>query len=214
MCGQKTLYNNASSCVSVNGQYSKWFGIGRGVRQGDPISPYLFLICAEIMSIMIHQNEAIKGIKINAQETLLAQFADDTTICLDGSKESFKECIKVLHFFSNISGLTINAEKTNIVWIGGRKHSNTKCLRDENFCWNPGMFRILGISFCTDINRICEINFEHKLENIKRTLNKWKKRQLTPYGKITVIKTLAIPQLTYLFMNLPDPPSHFFERGG
>ena len=206
-----TLYHNASSCVSVNGQYSKWFGIRRGVRQGDPISPYLFLICAEIMSIMIRQNGIIKGIKINAQETLLAQFADDTSICLDGSEDSFKECIRVLNLFSNISGLTINTEKTNVIWIGSKKHSSTKFLRDENFCWNPGIFKILGISFCTDIDRICEINFENKLETIKRTLHKWKKRQLTPFGKITVIKTLALPQLTYLFMNLPDPPLHFLK---
>ena len=58
----KTFYNNASTCVQVNGNYSSWFNIGRGVRQGDPLSPYLYLICADKLSTMIRENSKIKGI--------------------------------------------------------------------------------------------------------------------------------------------------------
>ena len=39
----QTFYTSATSCVSVNGQYSKWFNVQRGVRQGDPCSPYIYL---------------------------------------------------------------------------------------------------------------------------------------------------------------------------
>ena len=85
----KAFYANASTCVSVNGHYSSWFNIGRGVRQGDPLSPYLCLVCAEVLSIMIRQKEQIKGMNIHNKEVLLSQFADDATLCLDGSEESF-----------------------------------------------------------------------------------------------------------------------------
>ena len=49
----KTFYNNASTCVQVNGHYSSWLNIGRGVRQRGPLSPNLYLICEEILSKMI-----------------------------------------------------------------------------------------------------------------------------------------------------------------
>ena len=73
-----------NSCVHVNGQSSQWFDVKRGPRQGDPLSPYLFLICAELLASMIRQNENILD-----EEILLSQFADDTTFSLDGTRESF-----------------------------------------------------------------------------------------------------------------------------
>ena len=90
----KTFYTDISSCVNVNGGYTSWFNVEIGCRQGDPSSPYLFLICAEILSLLIRNNENIKGIQINRDLTiLLSQFADDTSLYLDGSELSFKESI-------------------------------------------------------------------------------------------------------------------------
>ena len=54
-----TFYANINSCMHVNGQYFQWFDMKRGTRQGDPQSPYLFLICAELLALMIHQKMKI-----------------------------------------------------------------------------------------------------------------------------------------------------------
>ena len=67
-------------CVS---EWSAWFDVKGDTRQGDPLSPYLFLICAEIFSQMIQQNKSIQGLKILDEELLASQFADDTTFFLD-----------------------------------------------------------------------------------------------------------------------------------
>jgi len=85
--------------------------ICRGAKQGDPIAAYLFILCAEILSIMIKNNKLIKGITIENIEHNLTQFADDTTLILDGSKESLQSALNVLEVFGSFSGLKVNTEK-------------------------------------------------------------------------------------------------------
>ena len=213
----KIFYSDVMSCVMVNGKYSEYFPIARGVRQGDPLSPYLFLLCAEVLAQTIRENEQIKGIQLNNEEALLSQFADDTALYLDGSKESFETCIKVLMDFASISGLSINFQKTNVIWLGSKKNSQERFLRDMNFTWDPGgeqnsKFKYLGIIFSTNTSNIVQLNFENKLLEVNKILKTWNKRFLTPFGKITVIKTLALSKLTYLFMNLPDPDKKFISE--
>ena len=82
------------------------------MRQGDPLSPYLYLICAEIMSLMIFQNPRIKGILVKDISVIFSQFAD-TTCYLDGREESFTESVMVLSRFMSMSDLKINYEKTD-----------------------------------------------------------------------------------------------------
>ena len=54
-------------CV-VNGQFSAWFLMERGNRQGDPLSPYIYLLCAEIIAIRIRKNSGVIGIKVKDVE--------------------------------------------------------------------------------------------------------------------------------------------------
>ena len=78
----KTFYKNIQSCVINNGLTSDYFYLTRGVRQGDPLSPYLFLLAVEILATAVRENTEIKGIAIERQETKLLQYADDTTAVL------------------------------------------------------------------------------------------------------------------------------------
>ena len=68
---------------------------------------------------------------------------------------------------------------------------------------------VLGIKFCTNIKQIVNVNYESKVEEIRKILRVWTKRQLTPLGEITILKTLAISKITHLFIILPDPPDTF-----
>ena len=113
---------------------------------------------------------------INNKEVLLSKFADETTLCLDGSEESFYKSIQTLKKYALISELKVKIDKIQVVWIGSRKKSQVRFLRDMNFCWDPGIFTVLGIKFSTDVKQIPSINYEGKLTEIKRILNTWSKR--------------------------------------
>ena len=88
------FYKNITSAVSQCGYLSSFFKTGRGCRQGDPLSPYLFIICAEFLSTLIRKNKKIKGIFANEEEIKISQFADDTSIFLDGSSQSLTVPLK------------------------------------------------------------------------------------------------------------------------
>ena len=86
---------------------SESFRIGCGCRQGDPLSPYIFIICAELLAIKIRQNSKIKGIKINNTEFKISQYADDTSIFLDGSSDALNCTLIELDKFANVSDLRL-----------------------------------------------------------------------------------------------------------
>ena len=109
--------------------------LGRGCRQGDPISTYLFVLCAEILAAKIRSNKNIKGIKINNTEIKLSQYADDTSAYLDGSQTSLDETLNELDIFANISGLKTNFDKTQVVWIGSKKYSTPSIKTRWKLSW-------------------------------------------------------------------------------
>ena len=69
----KILYNQVSSCVINNGHFTPFFPIDRGVRQGCPLSPYIFIIAVESLAIRIRNNDNIKGIEISGFNPKICQ---------------------------------------------------------------------------------------------------------------------------------------------
>ena len=80
------FYSKAESCVLNSGWTSNFFNIARGVRQGFPSSPYLFILSVEVLVMAIRRNRNIRRIVVNQEEIKLSQYTDDTTLILDGSR--------------------------------------------------------------------------------------------------------------------------------
>ena len=189
-------------------QFIKIFDIKRGCRQGDPISSYLFILCAEILKLLILKNTIVKVIDIHGYEVKISQFADNTTIFLDGSQSSLQAALNILEKCRTISGLVMNTSKTKLIWLGRNRFSRDKLKVKVKLDWDNQPFSVLGITFDRDLNQIIELNYEKVLADIQKLLEHWEKRNLTPIGKITIIKTLCLSKLNHLFLSLPTPP-HF-----
>ena len=102
-----TLYNNISSCVINNGFSTQPFAVERGVRQGDPLSAYLFIIVLEILCISISNSKDIRGIKVDNEEIRLSLFADDLTGFLRDNL-SLVSFLKLIEDYGSCSGLKKN----------------------------------------------------------------------------------------------------------
>ena len=88
-----------------------------GVRQGCPLSPYLFILCADILAICINRSPVARGISVSGNEIKILQYADDTTIFVDGTANSLRTIVDIFEAEAS-SGLKVNYDKTNIFPLG------------------------------------------------------------------------------------------------
>ena len=116
------FYNNISSCVVNNGFSTQHFTVERGVRQGDPLLAYLFIIVSELLCISLRNSKDIHGIKVDEEEIRLCLFADDLTGIL---KDDFSliNFLKLIEDYGSCSGLKINNEKSEKMLLGNRAYT-------------------------------------------------------------------------------------------
>ena len=200
----KTLVLETESCINHNGWLSEPFPLERGIRQGCPFSPLLFVLAVEILATKVRQG-AIKGIQINHSEAIttikIQQYADDTTLFLQ-DKEDLDEAINILNNFKYISGLSINTNKSEAMWLGLNKH------RRETFHelkWVK-QIKILGICFSSlKPAKEIEDNWCNKIESMKRVIQQWSRRNLSIIGKTIIAKTFIISQFIYVMQAIGLP---------
>ncbi len=203
----KALYKNISSCVLNNGFTSNYFTVERGVRQGDPLSSYLFILAIELLSCKIRENSLISGIQIADTEIKLIQYADDTT-CVLRDVQSATHLLNLVQKFTEVSGLKLNVSKSQAMWIGSQRNSNDKPLDVE---WPREPIKALGVYFSYDEAAAENMNFAPKIKQVKTLLNIWKSRCLTLAGKILLIKTFALSRFIYLASVIHFPDTIIYE---
>ena len=133
-------------------------------------------------------------------------FADDATFITDGSKNSIEAVVKNIDTFSLLSGLKLNRKKTFSIRCGSLKHTNFICCEEKQFNWTSEKASTLGMTFTNDKNDMTINDLLPKLKQFTECLDRWKRHNLTPIGKISVIKTFALPKLIYplTILQLPD----------
>lgn len=197
----KLFYTNTETAVQNNCFITSWFKPSKGVRQGCPLSPYLFILSAEVLSKRIRQDSNVRGIKVFGKEIKLSQFADYTTL-FNADIESLEMALKIVGDFGKIAGLSLNVKKTKALWLGKWKSNKNKPL---DLKWFHSPVKILGIYFSYNIKENNELNFYKKIEKLETKLDMWSSWDLTIFGRAMLIKTLGISQLIYSASNLDAP---------
>ena len=190
------LLKNRKCCVRNAGFISKPFVMERGVRQGCPISPLLFIMTAELFAANIRADKNIKGIScpFSQRQVKILMYADDFTLFLSNIVD-FREILSKIKLFSKFSGLAINKNKSFALSLGNTIQAG-QYIEGIKFV---NKLKILGVYFSSkeDARSIKE-NVLPKIENLKKVCATWCRRSLSLIGRITILKSFGIS----LFINL------------
>ncbi|XP_058763698.1 uncharacterized protein LOC131637124 [Vicia villosa] len=194
--------------VVVNGSPTKEFAVKRGLRQGDPLSPFLFVLVAEALSRLVR-----KSSEIGEYENLLIkrrcfvdilQFADDTLLIGEGSWKHVKALKVVLRAFELVSGLGINFHKSKLIGVNTSQHFLEAASLYLSCKMESNNFEFLGIPI--GFNPRKESTWQPLLEKMRRRLNGWKNRFLNLGGRITLLKSI-LSSLSIFFMSFYKMPT-------
>ena len=206
----KLFFNDFQVCTQNFGILSNFFDKSRGVNQGCPISPSLFLCAGELLANKIRNNLKIKGIKIGAIEYLLSQFADDTDLYLPFDSQVINAVLDTFSYIQQNIGLTISYDKTVLYRIGSIAFSDAKVYTLFPIKWTNDPINTLGVDLLNrdELSR----NFEKCLLKIRSVSNMWYYRNMTLTGKILIVNTLMSSIFTYKMQSIDVVPQGLYAE--
>ena len=181
----------------------------RGIRQGDPLSPYIFLLVSEGLSRLLSSamvRQEISGLKIAKHSPALSHlfFADDTLIFCKANKEEAAKVMKLLELYGKASGQIINAEKSSVFFSKNTKEGEKAEILDTlGGMMEAKQSKYLGLPLV--IGRPKKQVFSYIKERVIRRMGGWKERLLSNAGKEVLLKSviLALPAYAMNCCKLP-----------
>ena len=192
--------------VAVNGELCGFFNSTKGLRQGDPLSPYLFVLAMEMLSQLLNTefNSGRIGhhqAALNPQVTHMA-FADDIMIFFDGENESLANIASTLDTFSECSGLTMNRDKTEL-FVAGLNQVETVDILSLGFSLGSLPVRYLGLPLMHRKLQICD--YRPLLDQLRRRFSSWTSRCLSFAGRRELITSVIFGTLNFWFSSFLLP---------
>ncbi|GJS39203.1 putative RNA-directed DNA polymerase [Tanacetum coccineum] len=217
----------SSISVLVNGSPTEEFKMSRGIRQGDPLSPFLFLIAAEGINVVVNEainNDVLKGITVERDRVVVShlQYADDTIFFCDWSRNNGRNLMWLLKCFEKASGLRINLSKSKLYGVGVSE-VEVEEMAHMLKC-RPGKlpFMYLGLPIGVNMNKAGSWGII--VEKFKDTLSEWKAKSISFGGRLTLVQSVLGSLSLYYFSLFRAPTSvintlervrkNFFWGGG
>lgn len=191
---------SVSYSVLINGEKTVEFKPSRGLKQrGDPLSPYLFLLCTEGLSALIHnamEKGKMEGVKVSRRSPCICHllFADDCLIFCKATVGNALAMMKILRYYEEASGQLINIEK-----LAASFSSNTPTTIRETVMYVLGISSLLGndkyLGLPMFFGKSKASSFGGLIERLEKKLVGWKQKCLPKAGREVLIKsaTQVIP---------------------
>lgn len=186
------LNTSGQTAVVLNGVPGKWIQCKRGLRQGDPLSPYLFIIVADLLLQMIAKASSQRQLEHPLVADLpcpVLQYADDTLIVLKAVPEQVACLRSLLDSFASATGLHINYDKSTFVPIGLDQQEATDMAALMGCTVDSFPQTYLGLPLATHKLRLHD--FSPLVSAIDNYIPGWCGKTLTPSGR-TILANVVL----------------------
>ncbi|GLT57157.1 hypothetical protein SLA2020_301450 [Shorea laevis] len=203
--------SSSSVSILVNGKATDMFLPSRGIRQGDPLSPYLFILCMEYLSLRFTEgtNSGLwKGCKAGRRGPILSHlfFADDLIFVGEASQQNCMFFSSIMQDFCMRSGLMINHEKSKVLF-SENVHTQTRDTLCSLFGFpqTSSLGKYLGVPITAKRLKQADCNFI--LDKVRSKLAGWKTKFFTMAGRTTLIKSVLATVPNYYMQSQMLPIS-------
>ena len=190
------LLRSASSAVMINGVRGNFFNHGRGLRQGDPLSPLLFILAIDPVQRLfdIASREGLLNPILHRSARLrVSLYADDAAIFINPIREEVQVTNQILAAFSEASGLSVNLSKCAVYPIRCDSLQLKHIMQPFPCAIKAFPCKYLGLPLTC--RPLCRVDFQPLLDNLAGKLSAWKGKLLDKAGRLTLVNSVltAVP---------------------
>lgn len=176
------VYKDALAIVMIQGRFTHPLDLKRSLRKGFPLSPVLYLLVANALSVLV-TNAAdegrFRGVHIEETDDQFthSQFVDDMSVIVEAKKKYVDEVFQVFHLMGRASGLFIKETRVKAIFISSDPMPND--IKSLDCAWEEGegISKLLGFHVGTDISE--PLALKHLQDMLERRL---KHARLNPYS--------------------------------
>ena len=199
----RLLYTAVRSSVLVNGYTSRPFEPSRGVRQGCPLSPLLYVLSMEVLAANVRCHPDITGLRLSGLSSslpVLSLYADDTS-AVSCSDRATRAILSVYGRFEQGTGAKLNLGKCEGVWLSswrGRLDAPVP------INWTTAFIKVSGVYLGN--GNLTEEDLRPRINAFEKCLNSWRGRSVSYSGKALIVNALALSRVWYIasLISMPE----------